>query len=63
MGKSDKEILFNITIILMQLEENLKEEMWYNVECFFDHHKEKNLPQGIVRLELSCDSPELLFLN
>ncbi len=63
MGKTDRELLFNVTIILMELEENLKEEMWYKIECLFDHHQEKKLPYGIVRLELSCDCPELLFLN
>lgn len=63
MGKTDQEILFQISMELIETENDLKEDMWYKIECFFEQCQQEKLPAGIVRLELESDCPELLFLN
>jgi hypothetical protein len=63
LGRTDREILFNVTIVLIELENDLKEEWWFKIECFFDQHEQKKLPQGIVRVELKSVSNSLIFLN
>ncbi|MCC6702926.1 MAG: hypothetical protein IT221_15445 [Fluviicola sp.] len=62
-GKTDKEILFAIQLVVYEAEVDLKSNVGLHIEDIFNPRKEVELPKGICRLKLDGDCPDLLFLN
>lgn len=61
--KNPKDIVFQITMCLLEAEEDLRERFCVQIEELFGYEEQEKLPPGITRLELGNDCPELLFLN